>query len=69
MSTPATVAWSDVINNFMEAVKHVLYEIGSFIVNNATAIADALIGIGLAYGIARMAVRLPFIREIIGRIF
>jgi hypothetical protein len=62
LSSPV-YTWSDVINNFLEAVKNVLYEIGNFIVQNASAIGTAIIGLGVAYGIYRAARRaLPFLR-------
>lgn len=64
MSTPASAGWSDVINNFIEAVKAVLNEIGNFLVQNASAIASAVIGLGVAYGIYRMARRaLPLLGQ------
>ena len=70
MSTPAPVEWGDVIDRFMEAVKQVLYGIGDFIVTNASAIAQAVVGLGLAYGIWRLATRaLPIVRGIFGRFF
>jgi len=65
MSSPASYTWSDVIDNFLSAVKNVLYEIGDFIVNNASAIAEAMLGIGLAYAVYRGVTRVfPMIRRI-----
>ena len=53
------------VNKFLDAVKDVLYEIGNFIVENASVIADALLGVGLAYAIYRGVTRaLPIVRRI-----
>lgn len=69
MSTPAGSTWTDVIDSFMSAIKNVLYEIGNFISTNATAIAEAVIGVGIAYGIARLLLRMPMVRGLLGRFF
>ena len=69
MSSPVTYTWSDVINNFMDAVKSVLYEIGKWIVDNAAAVATALIGVSVVYAITRGFTRIPFIRSLLGRLF
>jgi len=67
MSQSTAPSWSDVVNSFLGAVQSVLKAIGDWITNNATALATAIIGIGVAYGIVRMAMRLPLVREFFGR--
>jgi len=65
MSTPHS--WSDVINAFLGAVQNVLYEVGNFLSTNAAAIATAVIGLGVAFGIYSMAKRaIPFLSRFLG---
>jgi len=63
MSAPATVDWSGVINSVLTAVSNVLTGVAQAISQNATLIATALIGIGLAYGLYRAA--LPLMRNLL----
>jgi len=59
--------WSDVVNNFIGAIQSVLSEIGNFIKNNATTIADVVMGIGLAYGVYNLAKRVfPGLGKVLG---
>jgi len=68
MATP-TYTWSDVINQFITAVQNVLYEVGKFIVDNAAVIAQAMLGIGLAVAIYRLAGRaVPWVRSLFARL-
>ena len=65
MATPAAPTWSDVIASFLDGLKSMLYEFGQFLVTNASAIAQAILGIGLAVGIGYAVYRaMPFVRRL-----
>ena len=65
MSTP-TYTWTDIVNKLLEGLQSFLYEVGNFIATNASAIASAVLGIGLAVGIGTAVVR--FVRPLVGRV-
>ncbi len=66
MATPAAPTWSDVISSFLDGLKSMLYEFGQFLVQNAAAIAQAILGIGLAVGIGYAIYRaIPWVRRLL----
>jgi len=67
MSQPATPTWGDVANALINATKQVLNSIANFINQNAPVIAEAVVGIGLAYGVYKLVSRMfPQIRTVFG---
>jgi hypothetical protein len=68
MASP-THTWTDVISAFLGGLQEVLYQVGAFISSNAQAIAYAVIGAGLAFGLYAVFTRIPMIRNILGRLF
>lgn len=67
MSQPTTSTWGDIANALIEAVKQVLNSIANFVKNNAPVIAEAVMGIGLAYGVYKLVARMfPQIRTVFG---
>ena len=65
MSSPA-YTWTDIVNKLLEGIQAFLYEAGNFVAQNAAAIAQAVLGVGLATGIGYAVYR--FIRPLVGRI-
>ena len=58
MSTPEEHTWGDIINAIISTVKEVLYQVASFIKENAVTIAEAMVGIAIAYFVYRKARRM-----------
>ena len=69
MSSSTSSGWGNVINNFITAVQNILSEIGSVLAQNATVIADVLIGIGIVYFIIRNIDRIPFLGNFLSNLF
>jgi len=65
MSTPA-FTWSDIVQKLLDGLQAFLYEAGAFVAENARAIAQAALGIGLATGIGYAVYR--FVRPLVGRV-
>ncbi|OYT55249.1 MAG: hypothetical protein B6U76_06575 [Desulfurococcales archaeon ex4484_217_2] len=66
MSTPEERTWGDIINAIINTVKEVLYQVASVLMENASVLASAVVGLGIAFMVYRYAKRgLP----VIGRLF
>jgi multidrug efflux pump subunit AcrB len=61
----AAPTWGDVINAFISAVQAVLYQVATFLRDNAGVIATAAIGVGLAIALTRYLDRIPFVRGLL----
>ncbi|MEM4958733.1 MAG: hypothetical protein QXX12_02535 [Nanopusillaceae archaeon] len=61
----ATPTWGDVINAFISAIQNILYQLATFLKDNAGLIATASVGIGLAIAIVRNLDRIPFVRSVL----
>jgi hypothetical protein len=67
MSEPTTPTWGDIANALIEAVKEVLNSIANFVKDNAKVVAEAVVGVGLAYGVYKLVARMfPQIRTVFG---
>ena len=68
MSSTSSSGWSSVINNFISAIQGVLSEIGSVLAQNASTIADILIGIGIVYFVIRYFDKIPFVGNLLNNL-
>jgi hypothetical protein len=67
MSAPATPTWGDIVNALIESAKEVLNSIANFVKDNAKVVAEAVIGVGLAYGVYKLVGRMfPQLRTVFG---
>ena len=64
MSSPA-YTWGDIVQKLLDGIQAFFYEAGAFIAENAKAIAQAVLGVGLAFGIGTAVYRL--LRPMVGR--
>lgn len=59
--------WGGIVNALIESIKEVLHSIANFVKENARAVAEVVIGVGLAYGVYRLVARMfPQIRTVFG---
>lgn len=68
MSSSSGYTWGQVVNEFIQGLESILYYIGQFIVNNASTIAEILVGIGILYFVVRYIGRLGFVRNLLSYI-
>jgi len=66
MSTPEERTWGDIINAIIATVQEVIYQVASVLKENATVLASAVVGLGIAFMVYRYARRgLPIIGKLL----